>query len=160
VLSHVVPPTATTNFDATTNRLYVNNAAYDPSGNGNQIAIGGYSYTYDAENRLITANLGSISSAGYVYDGEGQRVQKIICPAGTSSCTPSVSGATSTTYVYDASGNLAAEYTSSATPASACGTLTCYVSVDHLGSTRMVTDSNGVVTQRYDFLPSRETGTA
>jgi hypothetical protein len=152
-------PTAASNFDAT-NRLHVNNAGYDPSGNGNQTGIGGYSYTYDAESRLVTANLASgstqISSAGYVYDGEGQRVQKIICPAGTSPCTASVTGATSTTYVYDASGNLAAEYTSSTPPLSACGTLTCYLSVDHIGSTRLVTDSNGNVALRYDYLPSGE----
>ena len=38
----------------------------------------------------------------------------------------------------------------------ACGTPTCYVTVDHLGSTRMVTDSNGNVMRRYDYLPSGE----
>jgi hypothetical protein len=51
-------PTATSNFDAN-NHLQVNNSTYDSSGNGNQAAIGGYSYTYDAENRLVSANLGS-----------------------------------------------------------------------------------------------------
>lgn len=84
-------PTAPSNFDAT-NRLYVNNAAYDPSGNGNQSAIGGYSYTYDAESRMIIANLASgltqVSRAGYVYDGEGQRVQKIICRPGRAPARP------------------------------------------------------------------------
>lgn len=153
-------PRVPSNFDAN-NRLSVDNSAFDPSGNGNQMAIGGsggYSYSYDAENRITTANQGGngayISSTGYVYDGEGQRVQKITCPLGTLQCTPSVTGATvSTTYVYDAFGNLAAEY---GTPQSPCGTPTCYLSVDHLGSTRLVTDSNGDVTGRYDFLPFGE----
>jgi hypothetical protein len=41
-------------------------------------------------------------------------------------------------------------------PPSTCGTPTCYVSVDQIGSTRLVTDSDGNVTQRYAFLPSGE----
>lgn len=150
-------PTAASNFDAR-NRLNVNSAVYDPLGNGNQTGIGAYAFTWDAEGRLTNANLGSggtaVSSTGYVYDGDGQRVQKITCPAGTSACTAAVSGATATTYVYDAWGNLAAEYGGSTT--SACGTPTCYLSVDQLGSTRLVTDSNGNAVRRYDYLPSGE----
>ena len=51
-----------------------------------------------------------------------------------------------------------AEY-SSQTPTSPCGTATCYLVTDHLGSTRMLTDtggSNGTAStnvHRYDFLP-------
>ena len=41
-------PTATSSFDAR-NRLNLNNSAYDPSGNGNQTALGGYTFSYDAE---------------------------------------------------------------------------------------------------------------
>ena len=70
-----------------------------------------------------------------------------------------------TAYVYDAFGNLAAEYgmaTANATVPGAvtnlCGTSssTCYVTVDQLGSTRLVTDSNGAAQRRYDYLPSGE----
>ena len=152
-------PTATSNFDAN-NRLGVNNSAYDPSGVGNQTAIGGYSYTYDAENRMITANLDvggtGVSSAGYVYDGRGQRVQKITCPAGTRPCNASATGATATTYVYDAFGELAAEYGASSGTQAGCGTPTCYVSVDQIGSTRVVTDANGNAVRRYDYTPFGE----
>lgn len=54
-----------------------------------------------------------------------------------------------TLWVHDAFGNLAAESTT--------GTFTapctpCYVSWDHLGSTRMVTDQNGTVVSRHDYL--------
>ena len=64
-----------------------------------------------------------------MYDGLGQRVQK------------TVNGVT-TNYVYDAFGNLASEY--GAPALSPCGSNTpCYVSVDHLGSTRMLMDSTG-----------------
>ena len=98
-------------------------------------------YTYDAENRQITATVSGVVST-YIYDGEGQRVRK------------TVNGVT-TTYVYDASGELAAEYTTQAA-ASVCGTATCYVTVDHLGSTRLLTDSAGAVARRYDYLPFGE----
>ena len=49
-------------------------------------------------------------------------------------------------------GNVAAEY-SNVLEASACGTPTCYVAQDHLGSTRMLTDSAGNVQRRYDYQP-------
>ena len=81
----------------------------------------------------MTATVGS-GTAIYAYDGARQRVTK------------TVSGQT-TTYVYDAFGNLAAEYGGSA---SGCGT--CYVTTDHLGSTRLLTNAGGVFA-RYDYQP-------
>ncbi|MGH9656695.1 MAG: RHS repeat domain-containing protein, partial [Bryobacteraceae bacterium] len=74
------------------------------------------------------------------YDGNGQRVQKT-GPGGT------------TTYIYDAFGNLAAEY--GAVQGNPPCT-TCYLTYDHLGSVRMVTDQNGNVVARHDFLPFGE----
>lgn len=56
-----------------------------------------------------------------------------------------------TVYAYDAFGNLAAEY--GPAEASPCGTATCYVTQDHLGSLRLLTDSYGVSQRRYDYLP-------
>jgi hypothetical protein len=45
------------------------------------------------------------------------------------------------------------EYSSQAAT-SACDTATCYTILDHLGSTWMLTDSNGSSTvTRYDYLP-------
>ena len=86
-----------------------------------------------------------LSPISYTYDGAGQRVEK-------------VSGGVTTVYVYDAFGNLDAEY-SSQTPTSPCGTATCYLVTDHLGSTRMLTDIGGSggtassTVERYDFMP-------
>ncbi len=156
-------PTASSNYPDNTNRLFVNvppgvSNPYDFG--GNLTALGGYTFQYDAENRQIEANFNNgatpVASTGYRYDGDGHRVQKIACPAGTSACTASVSGATVTDYVYDAFGNLMAEYTLSGTaPAAPCAT--CYVSVDHLGSTRAVTDgTTGSVMERHDYLPFGE----
>ena len=97
--------------------------------------------TYDAENRLKTSTNGNSGLVTYSYDGEGRRVQKVVA-----------SGAT-TTYVYDAQGQLAAEY-STAAPVPPC--TTCWLTADHLGSTRMLTDASGTVQRRYDYLPFGE----
>ncbi|MGA7342359.1 MAG: RHS repeat-associated core domain-containing protein, partial [Terracidiphilus sp.] len=53
---------------------------------------------------------------------------------------------------YDAFGNLAAEYGPTA-PTPCVTSNTCYVTVDHLGSTRMLTDASGTPQARYDYLP-------
>jgi RHS repeat-associated protein len=97
--------------------------------------------TYDAENRLAASSNANSGLVTYYYDGDGRRVQKV------------VTGGATTTYVYDAQGQLAAEYATSAPPA-LCAT--CWLTADHLGSTRMLTDSNGTVQRRYDFLPFGE----
>ena len=151
-------PTAYSNFDAF-NRLTIlsgaSSATYDAAGNQNR--IGGFASVYDVENRLVTSTLSNgvtpISSNGYVYDGDGRRVQKLICPAGTSPCTPASTGVTVVaTYVYNAQGQLAAEYgTTAPVPYG-----TQYLTTDHLGSTRMVTDSKGSIVALHDYLPFGE----
>jgi RHS repeat-associated protein len=113
------------------------NLAYDQA--GNQTALGALMLSYDANNRqtVATNTLGG-GTATYQYDGLGQRVAKAL-PAQT------------TVYVYDAFGQLSAQYNSQAPTAPAC--LTCYLSYDHLGTVRMVTDSAGNVIARHDFAP-------
>ena len=109
--------------------------AYD--GAGNQLMLGGSQLAYDSENRQISAtDTTSGRTTAYAYDGLGERVSKSV-------------GSMPTVYVYDAFGNLAAEYGSS--PISSC--TTCYLSWDHLGSTRTMTDQNGQVISRHDYLP-------
>ena len=136
-----VPPSASTPQAASNynpqNQLLIDGAAYDAA--GNQTAIAGLLHTHDAENRLLTSTLGGVTTA-YTYDGDGRRVMK-----------SSVSGAT--VYVYDAAGQLAAEYGAVTTPPPCA---TCYLTADHLGSTRMVTDSNGTVQSLTDYLPFGE----
>ncbi len=77
--------TATTN-----NRL----AAFVYDAAGNLIQNGSTTYTYDAENRLISTNANG--SYSYLYDGEGKRVEKCT-PEGTAAGT-CASGATGTLY--------------------------------------------------------------
>jgi RHS repeat-associated protein len=122
----------------------INTWGYDPAGNITSISGMNRGFAYDGENRQKTATINSVVSE-YSYDGEGRRV-KAVTPSGTS------------TFVYDAFGNLAAEYSNQAAPPSPCGTQTCYLTVDHLGSTRLLTDSAGSSStlKRYDYLPFGE----
>ena len=69
-----------------------------------------------------------------------------MCPVRTNGVT--------ITYVYDALGKLAEEFTSGSFPTRPC--TTCYLSSDHLGSTRMVTDQNGALVSLHDYLPFGE----
>jgi len=70
------------------------------AGNVLQVGSSAFTFTYDAENRQVTANVnGSVST--YAYDGNGLRVSKSV-PAG--------SGTNTTVSVYDAFGNEAAQY--------------------------------------------------
>jgi RHS repeat-associated protein len=137
--SGIVPlsftPQSNANFNAN-NQLIIQGSSYDNS--GNLKAIGGYSFTYDAESRQIGATVNGAGST-YSYDGEGRRVQK-------------VSGGATTVYVYDAKGEVAAEY-SSAAPAEVG---TQYLTGDHLGSTRLVSDASGVALGYHDYLPFGE----
>ena len=99
-------------------------------------------YIYDAENRMRSAGGGAISGgASYSYDGAGHRVKKDW-------------GATTTVFVYDASGRLVAEYSNELRQPES--TPTSYITQDHLGSTRVVTGQNQEVKGRYDYHPFGE----
>ena len=137
-------PQYASNFGSGNNRLGIQNSTYDLA--GNQTVIGGFTYSYDAENRVSVVTEPSPTtppSYRYVYDGEGRRVQKI------------ASGGPTTNYAYDAAGNLAAEYTSGTTASLSCAT--CYLVQDTLGSTRLVLDATtGSVAALHDYLPFGE----
>ena len=124
---------------------------YDSSGNqtglasNNAPSLSSATMTYDAENRMITSNFAGTGLVNYEYDGDGRRVRKWWnCGTGCG---------TSTVYVYTAQGQLAAEY-SVQPPVTPPGLE--YLTADHLGSTRLVTDGNGSVVQCYDYLPFGE----
>jgi RHS repeat-associated protein len=142
----VSPPGEVSSISAASNRILDTGWTYDAAGN---ITASPYAptITYDAANRQV-AFCGGLATGGacaaltqYVYDGDGQRVQTV-----TSSGT--------VTYVYDAFGNLAAEY--GGTPAA---TGTQYVTGDHLTSTRLVMPgsasqiASGTGIERHDYYP-------
>ena len=111
--------------------------AYDGAGNLKHHPKTGQ-FTFDAENRMITATLTGSPTTTYTYDGEGRRVSAV------------TAGGQTTIFVYGADGQLLAEYgnTSSAR--------TRYLTVDALGSTRLVTDAAGTVASRHDYAPFGE----
>ncbi|MBV9768848.1 MAG: hypothetical protein JOZ32_04695, partial [Bryobacterales bacterium] len=103
----------------------IGSSPYDAA--GNMLALPpGMTFAYDAENRQTSETNSGGLSASYLYDGEGKRVEKIL------------SNGQKVLYVYDALGRLAAEYDlqNSGTPPCAI----CYLTYDHLGSLRMVTE--------------------
>jgi YD repeat-containing protein len=98
-------------IDPLTNRLVVTgtNYAYDRAGNLTQEPVGTnlQTYAYDAEGRLAKVN----NTAGvYTYDGEGRRVKK-------------TDGASTTVFVYNAMGQMVAEYSNTA-PSGRCAGVT------------------------------------
>ena len=119
--------------------------AYDAAGNlaslGSNSSPGTVASTfgYDGESRMTGSNVANTGAVTYVYDGSGQRVEKL-------------AGGNKTVYVYDAQGQLAAEYWTAANPT----TGTEFLTADPLGSTRLVTNAAGGVLKRYDYVPFGE----
>ncbi|MBI1353038.1 MAG: hypothetical protein GC160_01745, partial [Acidobacteria bacterium] len=154
-------PTDLSAFDPQTNRLVATWADYDAAGNQIEFKYPGVSNCnrrfadYDANNKMWAysrpvdiggsqspncPDLGNRSAvAVYQYDGQGNRVSK-------------AEGGVTTTYVYDAFGHLAAEYSSQAPS----GGGRFFRTTDHLGSTRLVTDEGANVVARRDFFPFGE----
>ena len=134
--------TASSNFDSR-NWLQTGNSKYDAAGTLRQ--MGAWSNVLDAEGRMassaFTMQTGEApQTTTYSYDGDGRRVMK--------------QGSTTTAYLYDAQGEVVAEYGGAATVA-AC--TTCYLTVDHLGSTRLMTDGvTATPVERHDYRPFGE----
>ncbi len=134
-----VTPSSTSQFNSL-NRL--STTGYDAA--GNQLGLPSYCsncLSYDAENRQTAYSYGA-NTTNYLYDAVGQRVEK------------TASGNAATLFVYDAFGQLAAEYATTVQTGLPC--TTCYLSFDHLGSLRLMTDQNANVVARHDYLPFGE----
>jgi RHS repeat-associated protein len=125
-------------FDTSRNRFSSSQGySYDSGDDITQDATG-QRFHYDSEQRqdqfFATGNSGSTPDATYSYDGSGQRVKK-------------VSSTETTIFVYDASGLMIAEYSTASTNKPQVS----YMTADHLGSPRIITNENGAVTSRKDF---------
>ena len=116
------------------NRISSSGYSFDANGTVTQDAEG-KQFIYDAENHQteVKDNLNNVIGE-YRYDGEGRRVKKI-------------SASETTIFVYNASGQLVAEYSTelAVTPQ------VSYLTQDHLGSPRIISNENGTVTSRTDF---------
>jgi RHS repeat-associated protein len=78
--------------------------------------------------------INGVSKGTYLYDGEGKRVKKI-------------SDFETTIFVYDGGGQLVEEYSTQ----QATTPQVSYLTQDHLGSPRIITDNTGKVIARKDF---------
>ncbi|HKD79393.1 MAG TPA: RHS repeat-associated core domain-containing protein [Candidatus Angelobacter sp.] len=119
---------------------------------GNMLNDGLYSYTFDQENRITGAN-----GYGYIYDGDGNRVEKV---------SPPINPTSGTLYWYltpgvvaesDLSGNLKSEYMFFAGERVARkdfpGNTVAYYFSDHLKTASAVTDVAGVIKSDSDYYP-------
>ncbi|HEU4932648.1 MAG TPA: HNH/ENDO VII family nuclease [Pyrinomonadaceae bacterium] len=120
------------------------NVSYDDAGNLTR-EFGGHTYQYDAENKMVSYDGGATGSGGasYSYDGNGNRVQKVV--GGSAPLT--------TIFVYDIiDSQLIAEYSDSGSTTNG----TSYVTSDVLGSPRVITGSAQEIKGRHDYLPFGE----
>ncbi len=111
-------------------------ASYDNAGNMKSVSAATMQLTYDAEGRMITETDNGASppvTATFTYDGQGRRVRK-------------ATGSGTTYYTYGPMGELISETGGTALPK------TTYLTVDHLGSTRLVTNSAAYL-GCHDYLP-------
>jgi RHS repeat-associated protein len=130
----VCNPTTSTS----TNRISSSGYTFDANGNLTVDATG-QRFVYDAENHqtafFVGTNSGSTPDATYTYDGTGNRIKKI-------------SSTETTVFVYDGGGEMVAEYST----ALASTQQVSYMTEDHLGSPRVITNENGAVTNRKDYM--------
>jgi RHS repeat-associated protein len=122
---------------------------YDASGNLTKDAQNNR-FGFNAENRqkeyFKPTNSTSNADAIYSYDGDGKRIKKEL-KNGTIVVEIVI-------FVYDANSRMVAEYSTNPTLQSEAQT--SYMTNDTLGSPRIITNQNGQVTSRRDFMPYGE----
>jgi RHS repeat-associated protein len=143
-------------FNTANNRITTAGYSYDLAGNLTSMPRGDQTLnvTYDAENHIKSVG----ADAAYVYDGEGQRVRKLL--------------GENLLMVYGIGGELLAEFDGAAVnkplkkeyiygadgllATIAAGEGTRYITADHLGSPRIITTASGGVVNRHDYEPFGE----
>jgi RHS repeat-associated protein len=104
--------------------------------------IHGRQFVFNGDNKQVEVRNSANQIVGeYKCDGNGKRTKKI----------------TANEYVvfrYDGLGNLIGEYSTIVEPAAIAKT--SYLTTDHLGSPRVVTNRQGEVVSRQDFMPFGE----
>jgi RHS repeat-associated protein len=134
------------NIDPNTNRFAVNQGfIYDKTGNITQETDKSTNLPrtmiFNGDNKQVTVKNSSGTPIGtYYYDGNGLRVKKTTLTE-------------TTIFVYDGSKKLVAEYSTATPPTTPT---VSYTATDTLGSPRVITDKNGNVTSRRDFMPFGE----
>ena len=130
----------------------VSGYGYDAAGNMTNDPTDGVAATYDAENHIATATKNGVSTT-YVYDADGNRVEKS-------------TGSTGTLYWYmtpgivaesDLAGNVTSEYVffngERVARKDFPGSAVFYYFSNHLKSTSLITDATGNIKMEYDYTP-------
>lgn len=107
----------------------------------------GLNFYYDSDNRQVQIEDPFRNLVGkYSYDGFGRRIKK----------TTYVNNQPDevTVFIYNAFGRAVAEYSNRIEPASSARV--SYLTTDHLGTARAVSDQYGRIVSRHDYLPFGE----
>lgn len=144
-------------LNSTAQGAKVTNFTYDDNGNlkgrsdGSEIIT--YDWINDGENRLVAVNnLTDSSQQQYVYDAFGNRVATINDGVTTNYLTAPIWGLPEVLMEYDASGEVTADYTQGlGLVRSRHDNREGFAHTDGLGSTRVITDNVGLVTDRYTY---------
>jgi RHS repeat-associated protein len=125
--------------DPDTNR-FATGQGYTYDSNGNVVTdADGRQFTFNGDNKQIEVrDVNNFVVGTYYYDGDGKRIKKI-------------AGSETTVFVYSG-GKLAAEYSTQISQ----NPKISYTTTDSLGSPRLITDQNGSVISRRDFMPFGE----
>ena len=130
-------PTNVCNPDISTATNRLSGSSYDQAGNVTQDAENKLFYYDAASSQKEVRNASNQVIGQYFYDGEGKRVQKTATQENTF-------------FIYDAFGKMVAEYLITASASQTPQTR--YLTEDHLGSPRVITDSSGNVVSRHDYM--------
>ena len=140
--SNIAPAAGDNPTISTANNRYDANQGYGYDKAGNLTTAPNKSFDYDAENLQVSFDANPQTpekDATYSYDGDGRRVKKVDA-GGT------------TIFVYNQNGQLIAEYST----ANQSNSGVSYLTSDTLGTPRVITDLNGNVKSRHDYLPFGE----
>jgi RHS repeat-associated protein len=139
----------TTQGGVVTNFTYDNNGSLKRRSNGTQTVT--YDWINDGENRLIGVNSGT-SQQQYIYDAFGSRVASINNGVRTNYLAAPIWDLPEVLMEYDSSGQITADYTNGVgLVRSRIGGREGFYHTDGLGSTRMITDTVGLITDRYTY---------
>ena len=138
--------------EGATNRFVLGQGySYDKNGNVTNdidpVTSQARQFIFNGNNKQTEVkNSGGVTTAKYYYDGEGKRVKKRLYH------TDGVTIKEDIIFVYDGMGRLVAEY--STQPST--DQQTKFLTEDHLGTPRIITNQLGVVVARRDFMPFGE----
>jgi YD repeat-containing protein len=132
-----------------TNFTYDNNGSLKRRSNGTQTVT--YDWINDGENRLIGVNSGT-SQTQHIYDAFGSRVASINNGVRTNYLAAPIWSLPEVLMEYDSSGQITADYTNGiGLVRSRIGGREGFYHTDGLGSTRVITDTVGLITDRYTY---------